>query len=144
MPDSPEAPARLRPPLPAEELQRRFNAVAPSAHDFARRWRVDDRRLRRWLAGEEPAPVWFENVLVVLFAAVTVKGIVETLEPKPRLAEIELGVLGDVLEDYTGSRHDLRDRPKPPSFTCPTCKRISYHPKDVEERFCAICGFADS
>jgi hypothetical protein len=33
--------------------------------------------------------------------------------------------------------------PAPTSFTCPRCQRVSHHPKDVEHRFCVICGFAD-
>jgi ribosomal protein L37E len=33
--------------------------------------------------------------------------------------------------------------PLPPSFVCPLCKLRSYHPKDVEHRFCARCGFVD-
>jgi hypothetical protein len=28
-------------------------------------------------------------------------------------------------------------------FLCPNCQRTSYHPKDVEFRFCVTCGFAD-
>lgn len=26
-----------------------------------------------------------------------------------------------------------------PSFTCPACRRVSHHPKDVEHRFCSAC-----
>jgi ribosomal protein L37E len=29
------------------------------------------------------------------------------------------------------------------SITCPNCHRTSYHPKDVEHRFCGVCGFHD-
>lgn len=32
----------------------------------------------------------------------------------------------------------------PLSYLCPTCNRRSYHPKDIEERFCGVCGFADA
>jgi hypothetical protein len=36
------------------------------------------------------------------------------------------------------------DRPAAPSaFVCPLCERRSYHPKDIEHRFCAACGFVD-
>jgi ribosomal protein L37E len=35
-----------------------------------------------------------------------------------------------------------RGAPPWPTFTCPTCERISYHPRDAAERFCAVCGFA--
>lgn len=35
-----------------------------------------------------------------------------------------------------------RDRPRdPPSIVCPFCGRRSFHPTDVEYRFCAACGF---
>lgn len=30
-----------------------------------------------------------------------------------------------------------------PSITCPKCGRTSYHPKDIEHRFCGQCGFHD-
>lgn len=30
-----------------------------------------------------------------------------------------------------------------PMFVCPTCGRRSPHPKDISERFCSVCGFAD-
>lgn len=26
-------------------------------------------------------------------------------------------------------------------YTCPTCHRVSYHPMDEAQRFCAVCGF---
>lgn len=26
-----------------------------------------------------------------------------------------------------------------PSFTCPVCSRVSYHPRDVEEGYCGAC-----
>lgn len=29
------------------------------------------------------------------------------------------------------------------SFTCPICLRVSHHPRDGEERYCAIHGFVD-
>lgn len=32
---------------------------------------------------------------------------------------------------------------KPPAFVCPLCKRRSYHPVDIAERYCAACGFVD-
>lgn len=28
---------------------------------------------------------------------------------------------------------------KEPSFTCPKCERTSYHPKDLEQRYCGAC-----
>jgi ribosomal protein L37E len=28
-------------------------------------------------------------------------------------------------------------------YTCPHCGRQSWHPKDAEYRFCAVCGFED-
>jgi len=28
-------------------------------------------------------------------------------------------------------------------FTCPKCRRTSFHPRDAEERYCSTCGFAD-
>src|SRR4030095_7909702 len=31
----------------------------------------------------------------------------------------------------------------PPSITCPSCGRVSYRPKDIEHRYCAVCGFHD-
>jgi ribosomal protein L37E len=34
-------------------------------------------------------------------------------------------------------------KPLPPSFLCPLCGLRSYHPKDVERRFCARCGSID-
>lgn len=30
-----------------------------------------------------------------------------------------------------------------PSIKCPHCGRVSYHPKDIEHRYCAVCGFHD-
>ena len=30
-----------------------------------------------------------------------------------------------------------------PPFVCPICKRQSWHPRDAEQRFCAVCGFVD-
>lgn len=27
----------------------------------------------------------------------------------------------------------------PPSYACPFCGMVSYHPKDLEHRFCARC-----
>jgi hypothetical protein len=29
------------------------------------------------------------------------------------------------------------------SIECPSCHRVSYHPKDVENRFCGQCGWHD-
>jgi hypothetical protein len=29
------------------------------------------------------------------------------------------------------------------SYICPLCGRMSYHPKDVENRYCSCCGSAD-
>jgi hypothetical protein len=31
----------------------------------------------------------------------------------------------------------------PPAFTCPICKRPSWHPRDAKERYCGVCGFID-
>lgn len=31
----------------------------------------------------------------------------------------------------------------PPSITCPKCKRTSWHPKDIEYRYCGACGYHD-
>ncbi len=28
-------------------------------------------------------------------------------------------------------------------FVCPICQRHSWHPKDMTERFCSVCGFVD-
>jgi ribosomal protein L37E len=30
---------------------------------------------------------------------------------------------------------------EPASFTCPVCGRTTYHPRDVEERYCANCSW---
>jgi ribosomal protein L37E len=30
-----------------------------------------------------------------------------------------------------------------PSFLCPRCGRRSYHPGDISERFCGVCGFVE-
>ncbi len=27
------------------------------------------------------------------------------------------------------------------SITCPHCSRISYHPRDIEESYCGVCGY---
>lgn len=36
----------------------------------------------------------------------------------------------------------MAKEPKPPaSIVCPKCGLRSFHPKDVEHRFCAICGW---
>ena len=37
-----------------------------------------------------------------------------------------------------------RERPDAASITCPKCGRESWHPMDVEQRFCAACGFHDT
>jgi hypothetical protein len=29
------------------------------------------------------------------------------------------------------------------AFTCPKCGRVSHHPRDLAERFCAVCGYVD-
>lgn len=29
----------------------------------------------------------------------------------------------------------------PLSIACPKCGRLSFHPKDVAEKFCSVCGF---
>jgi hypothetical protein len=42
-------------------------------------------------------------------------------------------------EDYEAHMRDCRGE----GFLCPNCQRTSYHPKDVEHRFCVMCGFAD-
>jgi hypothetical protein len=34
-------------------------------------------------------------------------------------------------------------KPLPPSFVCPLCSLRSFHPKDIEQRLCARCGFVD-
>jgi len=31
------------------------------------------------------------------------------------------------------------ETPPPPSIKCPRCGMISFHPKDIEERYCAAC-----
>lgn len=31
-----------------------------------------------------------------------------------------------------------------PSITCPKCGRTSYHPEDIRQRFCGVCGFHES
>ena len=31
--------------------------------------------------------------------------------------------------------------PEPRSIQCPRCLRRSYHPKDIEHRYCVFCGF---
>lgn len=37
---------------------------------------------------------------------------------------------------------ECRSRREPqPSIVCPNCGRRSYHPMDIKERYCAICGF---
>lgn len=30
-----------------------------------------------------------------------------------------------------------------PSITCPKCERTSYHPQDIEHRYCSVCGYHD-
>jgi ribosomal protein L37E len=35
----------------------------------------------------------------------------------------------------------MSDRPAP--YVCPTCGRVSHHPEDARQRFCAVCGFED-
>jgi ribosomal protein S27AE len=30
-----------------------------------------------------------------------------------------------------------------PSITCPKCGRTSYHPKDIAEHYCGVCGYYD-
>lgn len=30
-----------------------------------------------------------------------------------------------------------------PSIKCPNCGRVSYHPKDIEHRFCGVCGWIE-
>jgi hypothetical protein len=27
----------------------------------------------------------------------------------------------------------------PPSYTCPRCGRVSYHPRDIAEKYCGAC-----
>jgi len=34
-------------------------------------------------------------------------------------------------------------KPEQPSITCPSCKRTSYHPEDVKNKFCPACGYHD-
>lgn len=31
--------------------------------------------------------------------------------------------------------------PGQPSITCPKCGLTSYHPSDIEHRFCRVCGY---
>lgn len=33
--------------------------------------------------------------------------------------------------------------PELPHIECPQCGRRSYHPKDIEHRYCSTCGFHD-
>ena len=33
----------------------------------------------------------------------------------------------------------MKDVPNAASFTCPQCGRVSYHPKDAENKYCANC-----
>ncbi len=30
-----------------------------------------------------------------------------------------------------------------PFFACPICRRRSFHPQDIANRYCAVCGFVD-
>jgi ribosomal protein L37E len=32
-----------------------------------------------------------------------------------------------------------RQKGEPPSIACPVCGMTSFHPKDIEERYCAAC-----
>jgi len=40
------------------------------------------------------------------------------------------------ITDYRASA----PKPKPPSITCPHCKRTSYHPEDIRHSYCANCN----
>lgn len=33
----------------------------------------------------------------------------------------------------------MREMTDPPSITCPVCEMTSYHPKDIEYRYCGKC-----
>ena len=43
------------------------------------------------------------------------------------------------MEEFVAVPATLADR-----FTCPLCRRTSYHPKDVEHRYCPECGAPDA
>lgn len=38
---------------------------------------------------------------------------------------------------------DCPGTPPAQPFVCPICQRRSWHPRDLAERFCAVCGFID-
>lgn len=58
-------------------------------------------------------------------------------EIEPRSSD-ELDLAGNVIQPKVEPT-----LPDYPSFTCPKCGLVSYHPKDRENRFCAKCGFVD-
>ena len=37
------------------------------------------------------------------------------------------------------SPHRSPEKESPPSITCPQCGRTSYHPMDIQEKYCGHC-----
>jgi hypothetical protein len=72
-----------------------------------------------------------------------------TQEPAPRWDMVMRGVKARGLWSGSAMRivqlleplpwNEL-NRFEPPSVQCPVCFMISYHPKDIEHGFCALCG----
>ena len=103
---------------------------------------ADDRRLQRWLSGTEDAPPWFERVLLVLYASLTAGRVLmrwAELAEAPTWVRLELAILGDVLENYTGDRHGFPPMPAIETLTCRACGAVTANPHDIREGYCARC-----
>jgi ribosomal protein L37E len=67
------------------------------------------------------------------------------LAQREHAVEFLKGVHGYELTDPLPPEVEGKVEPpeSPTSISCPLCGRTSHHPKDVEQRFCSVCGFHD-
>lgn len=59
--------------------------------------------------------------------------------PAPAWLQRHIDAMRAALEAYR--RDHPREVEPTPSITCPHCGRTSYHPKDIGNNFCGVCGF---
>ncbi len=58
--------------------------------------------------------------------------------PGPAWLERSIAEMRESIAEYRRT-HPLVE--ETPSITCPRCWRTSYHPKDIDNSYCASCGF---
>lgn len=60
------------------------------------------------------------------------------------MAEYQIAVMKAIVADYEQkaiTQAETKNWKDNRSIVCPTCGLRSYHPKDIEHKFCAKCGY---